>query len=61
MGGGVEKKWIHSIRVTNGSFDSCNSLKRLGTSRLHDLFWSSQVFFGQQVCKKRRIALEEPR
>ena len=26
---------INSIRETNGSFDSCNSCKRLGTSRLH--------------------------
>ena len=28
---------INSIRATNGNFDSCNSCKRLGTSRLHEL------------------------
>ena len=28
---------INSIRETNGNFDSCNSCKRLGTSRLHEL------------------------
>ena len=25
------------MRETNGNFDSCNSCKRLGTSRLHEL------------------------
>ena len=28
---------INSIRETNGNFGSCNSCKRLGTSRLHEL------------------------
>ena len=28
---------INSIRETNGSFDSCNSCKRLVSSRLHEL------------------------
>ena len=28
---------INSIGVANGNFDSCNSCKRLGTSRLHEL------------------------
>ena len=28
---------INSIRETDGNFDSCNSCKRLGTSRLHEL------------------------
>ena len=28
---------INSIRETNGNFDWCNSCKRLGTSRLHEL------------------------
>ena len=27
---------INSIRETNGNLDSCNSCKRLGTSRLHE-------------------------
>ena len=27
---------INSIRETNGNFGSCNSCKRLGTSRLHE-------------------------
>ena len=31
---------INSICETNGNFDSCNSCKRLGTSRLHELFLS---------------------
>ena len=29
---------------TNASFDSCNSCKRLGTSRLHELHKSKLVF-----------------
>ena len=35
---------INSIRVTNGNFDSCNSCKWLGTSRLHDLHQSKFSF-----------------
>ena len=30
-------EWINSIRETNENFDSCNSCKRLGTSRLLEL------------------------
>ena len=30
-------EWLNSIRETNGNFDSCNSCKRLGTSRVHEL------------------------
>ena len=32
------------IRETNGNFDSCNSCKRLGTSRLHELHESKFPF-----------------
>ena len=35
---------INSIRETNGNFDSCNSCKRLGTSRLHELHESKFPF-----------------
>ena len=35
---------INSIRETNGNFDSCNSCKRLGTSRLHELHESKFLF-----------------
>ena len=35
---------INSIRETNGNFDSCNSCKRLGTSRLHELHDSKFPF-----------------
>ena len=35
---------INSIRETNGNFDSCNSCKRLGTSRLHELHESKLPF-----------------
>ena len=35
---------INSIHVINGNFDSCNSCKRLGTSRLHDLHESKFPF-----------------
>ena len=35
---------INSIRETNGKFDSCNSCKRLGTSRLHELHESKFPF-----------------
>ena len=35
---------INSIRETNGNFDSCNSCKRLGTSRLHELHVSKFSF-----------------
>ena len=35
---------INSIRETNGNFDSCNSSKRLGTSRLHELHESKFPF-----------------
>ena len=35
---------INSIRETNGNFDSCNSCKRLGTSRLHVLHESKFPF-----------------
>ena len=35
---------INSIRKTNGNFDSCNSCKRLGTSRLHELHESKFPF-----------------
>ena len=35
---------INSIRETNGNFDSCNSCKRLGTSRLHELHESKFSF-----------------
>ena len=30
------------MRETNGNFDSCNSCKRLGTSRLHE--WHESKF-----------------
>ena len=32
------------MRETNGNFDSCNSCKRLGTSRLHELHESKFPF-----------------
>ena len=32
------------MRGTNGNFDSCNSCKRLGTSRLHELHESKLPF-----------------
>ena len=35
---------INSMRETNGNFDSCNSCKRLGTSRLHELHESKFPF-----------------
>ena len=35
---------INSIRETNGNFYSCNSCKRLGTSRLHELHESKFLF-----------------
>ena len=35
---------INSIRETKGNFDSCNSCKRLGTSRLHELHESKFPF-----------------
>ena len=35
---------INSIRVTNGNFDSWNSCKRLGTSRLHEMHESNISF-----------------
>ena len=35
---------INSIRETNGNFDSCNSCKQLGTSRLHELHESKFPF-----------------
>ena len=35
---------INSIRETNGNFDLCNSCKRLGTSRLHELHESKFPF-----------------
>ena len=35
---------INSIPETNGSFDSCKSCKRLGTSRLHELHESKFPF-----------------
>ena len=35
---------INSIRETNGNFDSCNSCKRLGTSRLHEMHESKFPF-----------------
>ena len=35
---------INSIRETNGNFDSCDSCKRLGTSRLHELHESKFPF-----------------
>ena len=35
---------INSIRETNGNFDSCNSCKRLGTGRLHELHESKLPF-----------------
>ena len=35
---------INSIRETNENFDSCNSCKRLGTSRLHELHESKFPF-----------------
>ena len=35
---------INSIRETNGSFYSCNSCKRLGTSHLHELHESKFPF-----------------
>ena len=35
---------INSIRETNVNFDSCNSCKRLGTSRLHELHESKFTF-----------------
>ena len=35
---------INSKRETNGNFDSCNSCKRLGTSRLHELHESKFPF-----------------
>ena len=35
---------INSIRVTNGNFNSSNSCKRLGTSRLHELHESKFPF-----------------
>ena len=35
---------INSIRETNGNFDSCNSCKRLGTSRLNELHESKFPF-----------------
>ena len=37
-------EWINSIRETNGNFDSCNSCKRLETSRLHELHESKFTF-----------------
>ena len=37
-------KRINSIRVTNENFDSCNSCKRLGISRLHELHKSKFPF-----------------
>ena len=41
---------INSIRVTNRNFDSCNSCKLLGTSRLHELHESKF-----SVCDTYRI------
>ena len=35
---------INSICDTNGNFDSCNSCKRLGTRRLHQLHESELPF-----------------
>ena len=35
---------INSIRVTNRNFDSCNSCKRLVSSRLHELHDSKFLF-----------------
>ena len=35
---------INSIRETNGNIDSCNSCKRLGTIRLHELHESKFLF-----------------
>ena len=35
---------INSIRETNGNFDSCNSCKRLVSSRLHELHESKFPF-----------------
>ena len=35
---------LNSIRVTNGNFDSCNSCKRLVSSRLHELHESKCPF-----------------
>ena len=35
---------INSMRETNGNFDSCNSCKRLGTSRSHELHESKFPF-----------------
>ena len=32
------------MRLTNGNFDQCNSCKRLGTSRLHELHQSKFPF-----------------
>ena len=40
----VSLKQINSIRKTNGNFDSRNSCKRLGTSRLHELHESKLPF-----------------
>ena len=34
----------NSIRETSGSFDSCNSCKQVGTSRLHELHESKPLF-----------------
>ena len=45
---------INSIRETNGRFDSCNSCKRLETSRLHELHESKLPFVSriEFVCSK---------
>ena len=40
-------KRINSIRETDGSFDLCNSGKRLGTSRLHELHESMLQFISR--------------
>ena len=38
---------INSIREANGSFDSCNSCKRLVPSRLHELYESKLLFISR--------------
>ena len=52
---------INSIRETNGNFDSCNSCKRLGTSRLHELheskFQSRLQRFQSLDCQIAKVSM----
>ena len=46
---------IHSIRETNGNFDSCNSWLRLGTSRLHELHESKFPFVTLEIIRSKLL------